>query len=682
MYNEGSSRELARRIASRVHMKRRGSRREFPSGKRFLTKPNVVAKLPKRSNNRKCCSGCTTRCCSGKVAVQNYRNFAKSALPRRLMYFSNGAWKDYPLEVAEVMKRAFARGMSTTEIKLNGMVHLIDFLRMLQIDLRFGIQRSIAWIDVNGKCFFPKLILEEDKDDSNQDGEVGIKNGSQECETYGAYIFPYSKQQIDEVPLNTDLVSETSKTDKFGPPTLTRVCSDGEVTMDAWDLQKVPHNQTFENVEIVKDIGTSYTEKVKGVGDWQISSSSTNMIMKASTPETPSASLSDIPGSESSIMVTTRTSQNERSSSFGGSTVDAISLDDAVDVSLKLGIGGTGAYSKQHTFECLGQKLIKLSEETNEYMFVKRTFLAGLCKFASATAINLICKNTHTSIMSQTRLQAFHNRVNIVRSSRGNANIRNAWYGASRQSLSSIILHGFSSININNIDAPHGRGVYLAAEDCSYLSAKFSDAEQHGERYALLCRVILGNVEEVPYGSDQFHPSSEKYDSGVDNISNPKNYIIWSTHMNTHILPEYIVSFKVLSHVHETWAASSQSISAHESSTTVKESIELRSPSPTPSIKKNTCKQQMHGKEVHSTRFSPLMSFIKLFSVLRKFLPESDMRALEILYAEFKSGRIGKDILIKKVRMIVGDKLLITAIQSIQHEVTIHTYTHEEHIHT
>lgn len=75
-------------------------------------------------------------------------------------------------------------------------------------------------------------------------------------------------------------------------------------------------------------------------------------------------------------------------------------------------------------------------------------------------------------------------------------------------------------------------------------SVPFSDLDINGEQYAVLCRVILGNVEEVPLGSHQFHPSCENFDSGINDITNPKHYIIWSTHMNTHILPEYVVSFK------------------------------------------------------------------------------------------------------------------------------------------
>ena len=68
--------------------------------------------------------------------------------------------------------------------------------------------------------------------------------------------------------------------------------------------------------------------------------------------------------------------------------------------------------------------------------------------------------------------------------------------------------------------------------------------DANGERHVILCRVIMGRSEKVEAGSLQFHPSSEDFDSGVDDLENPKWYILWSTCMNTRILPEYVVSFK------------------------------------------------------------------------------------------------------------------------------------------
>ena len=69
-------------------------------------------------------------------------------------------------------------------------------------------------------------------------------------------------------------------------------------------------------------------------------------------------------------------------------------------------------------------------------------------------------------------------------------------------------------------------------------------ADENGLRHLLLCRVILGKAEEVAPGSDQSHPSSDEFDSGIDSFSCPKKYIVWTTHMNTHVLPEYVISFR------------------------------------------------------------------------------------------------------------------------------------------
>jgi hypothetical protein len=76
-------------------------------------------------------------------------------------------------------------------------------------------------------------------------------------------------------------------------------------------------------------------------------------------------------------------------------------------------------------------------------------------------------------------------------------------------------------------------------------SAVYADVDKNGEQHILLCRVILGAAELVLQGSDQFHPSSEHFDTGADDLFAPKRLIVWSTHMNTHILPLHVVSFKL-----------------------------------------------------------------------------------------------------------------------------------------
>ena len=57
----------------------------------------------------------------------------------------------------------------------------------------------------------------------------------------------------------------------------------------------------------------------------------------------------------------------------------------------------------------------------------------------------------------------------------------------------------------------------------------------------------MGKMEVVHRGSRQCHPSCKDYDSGVDDLQNPRFYIVWNMNMNTHIYPEFVVSFKISS---------------------------------------------------------------------------------------------------------------------------------------
>lgn len=70
-------------------------------------------------------------------------------------------------------------------------------------------------------------------------------------------------------------------------------------------------------------------------------------------------------------------------------------------------------------------------------------------------------------------------------------------------------------------------------------------ADERGLRHVLLCRVILGAVEEVVRGSRQSQPSSHSFDSAVDNQNTPTRYIIWYSDAQTRVLPLYVMSIKV-----------------------------------------------------------------------------------------------------------------------------------------
>lgn len=75
-----------------------------------------------------------------------------------------------------------------------------------------------------------------------------------------------------------------------------------------------------------------------------------------------------------------------------------------------------------------------------------------------------------------------------------------------------------------------------------------TEADEKGEKHVILCQVMLGEMERIEAGSEQFKPSSEEYDSGVDDLQNPRFYVVWRENMNQTILPEFVVSFKSLDH--------------------------------------------------------------------------------------------------------------------------------------
>lgn len=81
-----------------------------------------------------------------------------------------------------------------------------------------------------------------------------------------------------------------------------------------------------------------------------------------------------------------------------------------------------------------------------------------------------------------------------------------------------------------------------------FYSACNSDVDENGLHHLVLCRIIMGKMEVVSPGSEQFRPSSGNFDSGVDNFKDTKLYVVWNMNVNTHVFPEYIVSFRMSLH--------------------------------------------------------------------------------------------------------------------------------------
>jgi hypothetical protein len=85
-----------------------------------------------------------------------YLNYNKSGMPKRLMFYKNGEWLDYPDYVVDLVKRDFKIKKVNVKVQLDGQEVVLNFLHMYHVDLKTGLQQPIDWIDQKGKCFFPE----------------------------------------------------------------------------------------------------------------------------------------------------------------------------------------------------------------------------------------------------------------------------------------------------------------------------------------------------------------------------------------------------------------------------------------------------------------------------------------------------------------------------------------------
>ncbi|KAG1366695.1 putative Inactive poly [ADP-ribose] polymerase RCD1 [Cocos nucifera] len=414
---------------------------------------------------------------------QDFKNFRKSSTPSRFLFFCDDSWIDFPHQVFNILRAGFVAGKAILEVTVDDGSYIFDFQRMTQIDVGTGTSNSIAWIDVNGQCFFPRVAVEK------QRNTITIAK----CFSVAPPALKRKRDEFETIEEHSDESPEPSNVAGFDRPRWTGV-------------------------------------EVLGDGD-------------------------------------------------------------------------------------------------RYYKVVEKLFLDGMRKFAPDTVITSIHKCLHSSPSGNSRLKAFQIQMQMTKDNRGDDNVKFGWHGTSARDVAAVISHGFGQPDNSILGSDAcGVGIHLSPPHSPYTSSLLSEVDANGERHVILCRVIMGKSEEVEAGSLQFHPSSEDFDSGVDDLENPKWYVLWSTCMNTRILPEYVVSFK----------SSKQS----------QDPGRIMSPSKKPSLTS--------------------LSFQKLFADMGRYLSSSQRQDIEIFYDHYKAGKMSKDAFIKHLRSTVGDKLLASIIRRIR----------------
>ncbi|EFH57659.1 hypothetical protein ARALYDRAFT_482511 [Arabidopsis lyrata subsp. lyrata] len=308
---------------------------------------------------------------------------------------------------------------------------------------------------------------------------------------------------------------------------------------------------------------------------------------------------------------------------------------------------------------------VKPAEEELDKNAVKQMFALGT---ATLGHVELLDVYQFSSETSKARLSLFQKQADITKKRRGDANIRYAWVPAKKEVLSAVMMHGLGVGGAFVKKSMYGVGVHLNAANCSHFSARYCDIDDNGVRHMVLCRVIMGNMEPLRGDNTQFFSGGEEYDNGVDDVESPKHYLIWNMNMNTHIYPEFVVSFKL--------SIPNAEVNTLPTTQSKHETLELTlegpkgSPSNDPGRVSNgggSGSQKTSGSSSSRRPRSPMMPFPLLFKAISTKIARKDMDLISAGYQELREEKVSRKEFYKTLRVIVGDDdLLKSTITSLQ----------------
>ncbi|KAJ0755114.1 putative NAD(+) ADP-ribosyltransferase [Helianthus annuus] len=330
--------------------------------------------------------------------------------------------------------------------------------------------------------------------------------------------------------------------------------------------------------------------------------------------------------------------EEEVSSSFGskgGGVYYTPVVEDEGEVSdCESGVSGGPSVEKHDLIGING--LVRLDEGDKLCGIIGKKFVNRLGEIGIGVGVEYIHRNMfNATVISQARISSFQIFVKAVeKRNGGDANVKYAWFGGSKDEINKIVLHGFGYDNINK-DGLFDHGIVLSADHSPLESVESAIADEDGIKHILLCRVLLGKTELVSRGSKQSHPSSEDFQSGVDDLVSPKKYIVWSSQMNTHILPEFVISFKTLT------SMNSQPF--------------------------QECDQvpKLDGVPVCVKKpISPWIPIPELIAALSKILPPKAIKEITQFRRSYIEHKIPRCDMIRGIRKITGDRLLLTVLKN------------------
>ncbi|KAF8769233.1 hypothetical protein HU200_006739 [Digitaria exilis] len=300
--------------------------------------------------------------------------------------------------------------------------------------------------------------------------------------------------------------------------------------------------------------------------------------------------------------------------------------------------------------DILRKKITSVERGSKDFLFVQDRFLSGMGPFATANNLLRVYRYSPNDITAQCRLQAFERQIISTREQRGDANVRYGWLGSRKNDIVRILINGLGTTEKPAEKSDLSAGVYLSPENRTFTSVGLCDVDEKGVQYILLCQVIMGNMEAVDPGSQELFPSSDVYDSGVDDCLEPKCYVMWPSHLSTHMRLEYLVSFKLtpdfrsyLLHLKGLWFRPPKEVA-----------IDISTLEPA------SC-------EIGEGPTTPWIPFKVLFGLVQDNISSIAKELLFHHYEELKESKITREEMVKKMMIIAGKKLLLEALNKLSY---------------
>ncbi|XP_017234721.1 inactive poly [ADP-ribose] polymerase RCD1 [Daucus carota subsp. sativus] len=503
---------------------------------------------------------------SDRSLLRYYSNLKRSSSPARLMSYQKGEWTDLPRNLVTSIKKDFQMKKAAMEVELYGKMFLIDFLRMMILDLETGSKQPIAWIDEDGSCFFPEIFADHDKINENEK-----VHGHVVPESFGT----------NDIKLQL------------------------EIDISGVGCSKLKES-TGESNDLVK--------KIRVVKNLAIDAEADSSCVRGSNDKVCEA--------------------------FGENQQEENNVQPA-------------PFHENIDFNAAREMLLKA--------------LSSL----KVDKIELACGS---GILMQAQSELFRKQVEVTEKYRGDANVKYAWLPTSKGELSSVMTYGLGECEMLKMKSAYGSGILLLPVNCAQTSASYCDVDENGFQYVILCRVIMGNVEVVHPGSKQVHPSCESYDSGVDDLNDPKHYIVWDMKKNTHIYPLYAVGFKVSSDAGGHSSANENKVNT-SGVTTSGQGAEVQGQLNSGSadmvqVPKSQGVAENLGSSSTKNPKSAWMPFPLLFEAISHKTSPSNMNLVSSNYELFRSKKISRDEFVKRLRLIVGDGLLRSSILNLQSKMS------------